>query len=234
VATVAVSALALAAGAAAAGALAAPTPAARRGAASSAAHHAVVCQHRRGHTILRRGAVRVFKASGPIYPTVYGCLEGSTRAVPLWEVVPGPGPSPDKTGSVKHVAGRFVAVETSTSNQYEYNQALEVFDLRSGASYGISGVQEPIDEPGGMGAPRLETYVLADNGRTAALYATFAAAGTSSGSTPTGQLLEVLGFHDFHQVLATTGPNTIAPASLTFNGQTVSWTQNGEQHSASG
>ncbi len=134
---------------------------------------------------------------------------------------------------MKHVAGPFVAVETSTSNQYEYNEGLEVFDLRSGASYGISGVQEPIDQPASPEPSHLETYVLAANGRTVALYATFAA-GASSGSTPTGQLLEVLGFHDFHQVLATTGPNTIAPASLAFNGQTASWTQNGEQRSASG
>ncbi len=89
VAAVAVSALALAlalaAGAAAAGALAAPAPAAGTGAARSASRRPVVCQRRRGHTILHRGVVRVFKAAGPIYPAVYGCVQGSSRVVLLWE-----------------------------------------------------------------------------------------------------------------------------------------------------
>ncbi len=228
-ATVTLIALALAAGASSASA--------SDGAARPATHHPVVCQHRRGHTILHRGEVRVYKTAGPIYPAVYGCIAGSTRAVLLWEVVPGPGPgpAPETSGSVRRVTGPFVAVETSTSDQYEYNQSLEAIDLRSGSSYAISGVAEPIDEPVPE-SPRLETYVLAADGRAAALYATFPPGATtemSAAPAPTGQLLEVRGFHSFHQVLATPGPNTVAPASLAFNGQTASWTQNGEPRSAS-
>jgi hypothetical protein len=220
---------------------AATASAANRPASASAAHHAVVCQRRRGHTILKRGVVRVFKAAGPIYPAVFGCVKGSTRAVLLWEVTPGPGPGPETTGSVKQVAGRFIAVETSTSNQYDYEQGIEVFDLRSGASYAITGMSGSVEEAAGLEPsrpqpPTEEAYVLAPDGRTAALYATYPAPATASGSsspTATGQLVEVLGFHDFHAVLATTGPNVIPPASLAFNGTTVTWTQDGEQRSAS-
>jgi len=210
-------------------ALAAAAPAA----GAQAPHHQLACQHRRGRTILRRGEVRVYKAAGPVYTAVYGCVIGSARTVQLWEVVPGAGPAPQTTGSVKRVAGPFVAVETSTSNQYEHTQTLQVLDLRSGAGYTLSATVEPIDEPVAL-APRLEAYVLAADGRTAALYATFPT-GASTGSaapSPTGQILEVRGLHAFRHVLATAGSGAIVPASLAFNGETASWTQGGEARSA--
>lgn len=153
-------AITLTSGASAASAHATSAPA-----ASSVTHHAVVCQRQRGRTILHRGVVRVFKAAGPSYPAVYGCVEGSTRRVLLWEVgaeIPGAGP--ERTGSLKQVAGRFVAVEAVTS---------------------------------------------------------------------TGQVLDLIGFHNFSRQLATSPPGGIEPASLAFKGQMVTWTQDGEQRSAS-
>jgi hypothetical protein len=59
-------------GAFAAGAHVAASPARQRG---------VICQRRHGQTILRRGIVRVFRASD----TVWGCVKGSTSVWPLWE-----------------------------------------------------------------------------------------------------------------------------------------------------
>ncbi len=199
-------------------------PAGRRG---------VGCERRRGHTILHRGAVRVYLSSG----TAWGCVQGSRSTWALWE--PGGDGSPAVTGAVGQVAGRFVAVETSSGNQYGSNQALEVFDLRSGASYAIAGQQSPISgspsgEPPSPGPWPLEAYALAGDGRSARLYDTFAA-NTTQGydARPTGQVLDVVGFHHFQHTLASAGPGQIAPASLTYRGDTVGWTQGGSPASAS-
>jgi hypothetical protein len=204
-----------------------------------AAHRPVACQHQAGHTILRRGVVRVFKQVGPDGALVFGCVKGSTRAVMLWEVGPEVAPGVVETsGSVGQVAGRFVAVEATTSNQYEYNSSIEVFDLRSGAHYPIEAVREPIDEGAPPWAPRLERYVLAGDGRTVRLYgppvsATGAPGAPGAPTTPAPQTLDLLGFHHFERQLATGPPGAIAPASLAVHGATVTWTQNGEQLSAS-
>jgi hypothetical protein len=210
----------------------------------SAAHHAILCQHQTGRTILRRGAVRVFKQVGPEGALVFGCVKGSTRAVVLWEVGPEIAPGVvETTGSVRQVAGRFLAAEATTSNQYAYSQSIEVFDLRSGAHYPVAAVQEPIDEPAPPGAPRLERFVLAGDGRTVRLYGPPAnatgrtgatgATGTSTSTTAAVQTLDLLGFHHLDRQLATSPPGSIAPASLAVNGDTGTWTQNGEQQSAS-
>jgi hypothetical protein len=212
---------------------------------TSAAHRPVACQHQAGRTILRRGAVRVFKQAGPGGALVFGCVKGSTRAVMLWEVGPEIAPGVVETsGSVRQVAGPFLAAEATTSNQYEYSQSIEVFDLRSGAHYPIAAVREPIDEPAPPGAPRLERFVLAGDGRAARLYGPPASATGTTGATgvtgapgtsttPATQTLDLLGFHHLDRQLATGPPGSIAPASLALNGTTVTWTQNGARQSAS-
>ncbi|HEV3046875.1 MAG TPA: hypothetical protein VGY13_05885 [Solirubrobacteraceae bacterium] len=225
-------AAALALGAPASGA--AETSAAR-------AHHAVLCQHRHGHTLLRRGAVRVFEAAGPTGADVYGCVKGAANVVSLWEAGPEtPYGGAEKSGAVKQVAGRFVAAEALTDNQYEHSSSLTVFDLRDGASYELEGTVEPISQPSPPKATKLERFVLGGDGHTAALYATYApSAATATGSpagqqSPTGQELVLLGFRHFEQVLASGAPASIAPASLAFNGAAVSWSENGVPRSAAG
>jgi hypothetical protein len=202
--------------------------------AASSPRHAVVCQHRPGHTILHHGVVRVFKAPGAPYPTVYGCVEGSTRAVALWEAPAAETmATPQRSGAVKQVAGRFVAIESTTSNQYEDAQSIQVFDLGSGARYDLASEQEPLGQTSVPAGRHLETWVLGADGRTAALYGTYAA-GPSAGANPTGQVLDLLGFHSSSSQLAAGPPGAIAPASVAFNGATVTWTQDGEPHSATG
>jgi hypothetical protein len=46
-------------------------------------------------------------------------------------------------------------------------------------------------------------------------------------------VLEVLGFHNFKLQLASGAPGSIPTSSLAFDGTTVTWTQGGEQYSAS-
>ncbi|HTB50161.1 MAG TPA: hypothetical protein VK701_04220 [Solirubrobacteraceae bacterium] len=48
--------------------------------AHTAEQRGVTCRRKHGHTILHHGTVRAFKSSG----TVFGCVDGSTRAWPLW------------------------------------------------------------------------------------------------------------------------------------------------------
>jgi hypothetical protein len=206
---------------------------------AAAAHRPALCQHQVGHTILRRGAVRVFRQSGPQGSLVFGCVQGSTRAVMLWEVGPEVAPGVvESTGSVGQVAGRFLTAEATTGNQYEYSQSIEVFDLRSGAHYPIATVREPIDEPAPPGAPRLERYLLAEDGRTVRLYgppinATGTTGDSSASTTAATQTLDLLGFHHLDRQLASGPPGAIAPASLALGAGTIAWTQSGEQHTAS-
>jgi hypothetical protein len=201
--------------------------------AETASHRSVVCQHKRGRTILRRGVVRVFKRQG----TVYGCVNGSKRAWSLWETQNYLTQS--KGGAVKQVAGPYVAVAASTNNQYGFEQSLAVSNLRTGASYAVASVAGELSgvtsgEPATPGPWPLETFVLGPDGRTARLYDTFAPPPNANTAAPvTGQVIDLIGFHRFRRQLATSAPGGIARASLGYDGRTVAWTQNGTPQSAS-
>ncbi len=187
-----------------------------------------VCQHIAGHTILRRGQVRVFRASG----VIYGCLNGSESAWSLWES------GVRQNGSLGQVDGRFVAVQSTTSDQYEWDTSLDVVDLRSGGSYSIAGESEPLDgpaagDPATPGPWPIETYVLGPDGRTARLYDTFIPGAGAYSGTVVSQVLDLIGFHHVDDRLATSAPDGIAPQSLAYDGRTVTWTQDGSPQSAS-
>ncbi|HTA11770.1 MAG TPA: hypothetical protein VK765_00015 [Solirubrobacteraceae bacterium] len=203
--------------------------------ALGATHRAPGCRQRRGHTLARRGEVRVYRVSG----VVYGCLLGSTHAVMLWELgaQAGGGP-PETSGTVKQQQGAFIAVETISGNQYGGSQAVQVFDLENGASYTVAYEESPIsgavsaDPPTGGTWP-LQAFSLGPDGRVARLYDTLAPATMpGSGETVTAQTLDVIGFHGFQLKLASTPPEAIVPSSLVDRGSTVTWTQEGTPHSA--
>jgi hypothetical protein len=187
-----------------------------------AKHKQLRCQRQPGKTILRRGVVRVFEISG----AVYGCVQGSLRIVELG-------------GSVEQVAGPFVADEGSQSDQYRYTASLEVVDLRSGRSYVVASLEQPMwgeasGEPSTPGPWPLEAFALGSDGRTARLYTTFPThPNPSYNAAPTGQVLELIGFHRFRRQLAASGPGEIAATSLSYRDHTVTWTQNGAPRSAS-
>ncbi len=208
-------------------ALSAGICAASRGAVvSSDKDRTPACQHQPGHTTFRRGKVRVFSRAGD----VYGCLIGDTRRVLLWVNLM------EQQSSVKQVAGRYVAVESIVNNQYTYARSLSMIDLANGAGYSIGSLNWPLGgessgDPRTPGPWPLEAFVLGANGRTARLYGTFAA-GASSSAHPTGQVLDVIGYRHFNRTIATTGASAISPASLTYNGREVTWTQDGAAHSA--
>jgi hypothetical protein len=199
------------------------TPVSAAAAANRAKHdRAVLCQRRHGDTILRRGIVRVFGSSG----AVYGCVQGSVRVVEFG-------------GSVEQVAGRFVAEEVSKSDQYRYEAWLAVVDLRSGRSYLVASLEQPMwgeasGEPPTPGPWPLEAFALGSDGRTARLYATFSTnPNPSYNAAPTGQVLDLIDSHHLRRQLAVSGPGGIAPRSLSFRDHTVTWTQNGAPCSAS-
>jgi len=207
--------------------LAAPgvAPASR---ARSAKRRAAVCQRRPGHTMTRRGEVRVFRASG----VVYGCVKGSSSAWPLWR------PSRRQTGWVAQVNRQFVAVDSRTSDQYAFDASLRVFDLRTGRSYSIASESEPLSgattgKPSTPGPWPIERFVLGPDGRTARLYERFAAAANDYSGTVIGQVLDVIGFHASTRRLATSPPGGIAPGSLAYDGHRVTWTQDGTRRAAS-
>jgi hypothetical protein len=161
---------------------------------------------------------------------VYGCLNGHSRRVLLWSILP------EQYSSVADVAGRFVAVESVLSNQYTYDQGLGVVNLGDGAAYSVASLLWPIDgtpqaDPATPGPWPIETFVLNHTGRTARLYSTFAP-GAGPGSNPTGQVLDVIGPDHQDRVLATTTAGAIPPASLAYHGDTVTWTENGIPNSA--
>jgi hypothetical protein len=193
----------------------------------------ILCERRHGKTILRRGVVRVFKTSSG----AYGCVEGSLRIVSLW------GMGPEDWGvsgfPVKQVAGRFIAVQFSAESQYEYAAWVTVVDLRSGSSYTVASLSQPTDEeasgePPTPGPWPLEAFALGSDGRTARLYDTFSThPNPSYEAARTGQVLDLVGFHHFRRQLAVSGPGVIAAMSLSYNNQTVTWTQNGAPQSAS-
>ena len=107
------------------GLLAGPLAAASGAATRSPKHHTIRCQHLRGHTILRRGSVRVFTASG----TVYGCLAGRKLAWGLWESEHNL--TQARTGSVRQVAGRFLAFAESFSQRLDAPHAGTIPCVRS-------------------------------------------------------------------------------------------------------
>lgn len=193
----------------------------------------VRCQHRHGHTILRQGVIRVFRAPGG----VYGCVKGRRNKVFLWQDHHKLGEY--SSGSVSQAAGHFLAIQSSSGDQYAYDTSLEVVNLRTGASYAIASESEPISGPatGNPSTPGpwpIQAFVLGSDGRTARLYETFPASSTQGYNTPpSGQVLDVIGFHHFRVQLATSQPGGIAPSSLAYHGHTVTWTQNGVPHSAS-
>jgi hypothetical protein len=213
------------------GLLAGPLAAASGAATRSPKHHTIRCQHLRGHTILRRGSVRVFTASG----TVYGCLAGRKLAWGLWESEHNL--TQARTGSVRQVAGRFLAFAESFNDQYGFSQSLEVADLGNGATYTVAMLAESEGTIGGNppspGPAPLEAFRLARNGRSLRLYDTFApSAKPNFSAPPTGQVLDVIGFHHFERLLARSAPGVIEPGSLSYNGRTAAWTQNGVRRSA--
>jgi hypothetical protein len=206
-----------------------PTPgAALARPASAAERRAAVCQHVPGRTLLRRGHVRVFRASD----VVYGCVNGSESAWPLWQS------SLRQSGSVAEVNGRFVAVRSRTSDQYEFDLSLDVVDLRSGRRYSIAWESEPLGggvagDPSTPGPWPIEAFVLGPDGRTIRLYDKLIAGASQYSGTVVGQVLNVIGFHHLNRQLATSPPGAIASASLAYDGHKVTWTQNGSPQSAS-
>jgi hypothetical protein len=173
--------------------------------------------------------VRIFSHSGD----VYGCVNGSTRRVWLWET------QAESSGSVTQVAGRFVAVNWMRGDQYEYDRYVDVVDLRSASSYSIAEVTEPISgtpegNPPTPGPWPLDGFALGSDGRTARLYDTYAA-NTSSmyNSAPVRQVLDLVGFHNYRRQLATGDPGAIMPGSLAYHDHTVTWTQDGAPRAVS-
>jgi hypothetical protein len=188
-----------------------------------------VCQRLPGHTIMRHGVARVFSHAGDIY----GCVNGSQRAVWLWKI------QAETRGSVTQVAGRFVAVDWMRDDQYEYDRAVVVVDLRTGSSYSIAEVTEPISgvpegSPPTPGPWPLETFALGSDGRAARLYDIYGAnSGSIYGATPVGQVLDLVGFHHYRRRLATGGPGAIVPGSLAYRDHTVTWQQDGSSRTTS-
>jgi hypothetical protein len=199
--------------------------------ARSAERHGVTCQRKHGRTIFRHGIVRAFKSSG----TVFGCVDGSTRASPLW----GSTDAPYETvsGSILQVSGRFVAFETETGVKGSNDWSIEVADLRSGDGYGVAYWSQtvPFDEQPSPVTPPVQALVLGPDGRAACLEEVFDAnvAPSASEPFPSRQVLVLLGFHHFHRRLAVSVPGGIVPGSVAYDGHTVTWTQNGAPQSAS-
>jgi len=169
----------------------------------------------------------VFRVKGD----VFGCVPGHTRRVALWVKLP------EQRSELDRVAGPYVAVGSTTSNQYTYDRSLYVYDLLNGASYAVAGLSSPMPalgqttgSPATPGPWPIEAFALSRDGRTARLYATYAA-GANASAQPDGQLLDVIGPHHFHHTLATTAAGAIAPASLTYHHGTVTWTQGGMDES---
>lgn len=184
------------------------------------------CQREPGHTILRRGVVRVFRHSG----NVYGCVNGSTRRIWLWEILP------ETRGSVTQVAGRFVAFDWLRDDQYEYDHYVIVVDLRTASAYSVAELTQPLTElpegnPPTPGPWPLDGYTLGTDGRTARLYDSYV--GTMFNQILVGQVLDLVGFHGYDRQLATGGPGAIIPKSLAYHDHTVTWTQDGSPRAMS-
>jgi hypothetical protein len=202
--------------------------------AHGAKHRGTPCQRQHGRTIVRRGTVRVFK-SGRV---AYGCVQGSTHTWALWQATHNLYEA--RSGAVTQVSGRFVAVTTSSSSQYGALRELAAFDLRSGKTYSLASINEEefghrvSGEPPTPGPWPLEASVLGPDGRSARLYNTYAPSARSDyTAAATGQVVDLVGFHQFHRQLATAAPGAIAPSSLSYDGHTVSWSQNGSPRTVS-
>ncbi len=200
------------------------------GVAHTAEQRGVTCQRKHGHTILHHGTVRAFKSSG----TVFGCVDGSTRAWPLWGS--GDIPYEIESGLILQVSGRFVAFEIQTTVKGSNHWLIEVRDLRSGTGYQVAFWEQslPFDEPPSPAKSPVLALVLGPDGRTVYLEEVFDAnvAPSASEPFPTRQVLVLLGFHHFHRRLAISTPGGIVPGSVAYNGHTVTWTQSGSDESA--
>jgi hypothetical protein len=168
-----------------------------------------LCLDKSGRTLERRGPVRIFRT----LHGVFGCVKSSRHAWLLG-------------GRPAQIAGPYVAVEQSSSDQYAFQASARVTDLRNGKGYLIYSVYQPISGPY-TGAPSVwpvETFVLGPDGRTVRLWDT----GTM---TPAGQVLDLIGFRHFARRLATAPPQGIARRSITYNGHRVGWTEDGTRRS---
>lgn len=193
---------------------------------ASARPAGIVCQRKPGHTVFSHHAIRVFRNSG----NVYGCLKGHTRRVWLWIKLP------EVRSSVKAAVGQHVVVQSVSSNQYAYGRSLQAIDLADGTSYWIASLASPLGgapqaDPASPGPWPLEAFSLGSTGLTARLYATFAP-GAGSTSEPSGQVLDVIGPHDYDRTLARTSAGAITPTSLAYHGDEVTWDQDGVPKSA--
>ncbi len=203
-------------------------------AATRSRHHRPrppTCAHQKGPTLLRHGAVRVYTKSG----LAYGCLLGSRRKFSLWQIVDAFTTSAN--GKVEQVVGPYLAYSASSGSQYEADQRDTVIDLRSGHTYSVASVIAPLSggttaDPPTPGPYPLRTFVLGPDGRSARLYNSYAA-GASPGTAPSGEVLDLIGFRATPQQIASSGPGGIAPGSVTFDGHTVGWTQDGVAHTVS-
>jgi hypothetical protein len=202
--------------------------------AHASRHRGTPCEQRHGRTILHRGIARVFKSAG----VAYGCVQGSRHAWALWQATHNLYET--RSGAVTQVNDRFVAVATSSSSQYGASRELAVFDLASGETYSLASISEEEFGNRVTGAPPtpgpwpLEASALGPDGRSARLYDTYAPSARSDyTAAPTGQVVDLVGFHQFHRQLATSGPGAIVPSSLSYDGHTVSWSENGSPQAVS-
>lgn len=193
--------------------------------------HAIVCQARRGHTVFRSTAVRVFAEDGK----VWGCVNGSASAWELW--TPGAGAAMSRSAAVRQAAGPYVAVEKVAGGPAPVKRSLAVTDLATGSIYVAAHLEAAAAgavlsaEPATPGPWPLEGFVLASDGNVARLYSTFQP-GAGPGAPVTGQVLELVGPQGLHRVLASSAQGSIASASLVCSGSTVRWTQAGQLESA--
>ena len=203
-----------------------PASGSAKGSASANAGSLAACQLKHGHTVLRRGPVRIFsvKTGGGRVETGYGCLRGSRKAWKLWEFTL----DISQTNNVEQVAGTFIALHTTLAVNADFGESLTVFDLRNGSKYSIASI---FDQSVGPQTPwPIAAYVLGLSGRSFILAYTF---GIGPMFNTTGETLEMRGFHHYRRTLATAAPGTINPCSLTYIGHKVTWTENGTCHSAS-
>jgi hypothetical protein len=180
--------------------------------------------------VLQRGTVRIFSiTTGSVRrreysETGYGCLSGSRTAWKLWEFAS----DVNQTDKVEQIDGPFIALHTTLTVNANLGESLTVFDLRNGTKYSIASI---FDESVGPQPPwPIAAYVLGPTGRSAVLAYTF---GPGPMFNTTGETLEMRSFHNYRRTLATAGPGTINPCSLSYSGHKVTWTENGTCHSAS-
>jgi hypothetical protein len=207
-----------------------PASGSAKGRARADAGSPATCQRKHGHTVLRRGTIRIFSitkgsvSKGEYFQTGYGCLSGSRKAWKLWEFAS----DVHQTDTVEQVEGPFIALHTTLTVNADFGESLTVFDLRDGAKYSIASI---FDQSVGPQPPwPVAAYVLGPAGRSLVLAYTF---GLGPMFNTTGETLELRGFHHYRRTLATAAPGVINPCSLTYTDHKATWTENGTCHSAS-